>query len=350
MSKLFTPLTMRGVTLRNRIVASPTCQYSAVDGYANSWHEVTYGARAQGGAGMVMVESTAVRPEGRIAPSCLGLWNEGQQFALVRVVQAIRRGGAVPAIQLSHSGRKGSTDVPWKARRFLTPDEGGWQVESVTDIPFSPKNGIPHVLSALEEELLIKDFCDAADRAVEAGFEVIEVHCAHGYLLNSYLSPLTNPGKSFDERVIMPLRVIEAVREVVPEELPVVVRISVTDWHPDGWTPNDSILFSKRLKALGIDLVDCSSGGILPDSQTNMVEMPGYLVPFAAAIRQVGIKAGAVGMITNPEQAERIIAHGQADLIFMARELMRNPHWPLTAARELGADFEWPNQLKRADL
>lgn len=354
MAKLFTPITLRELTLRNRIVVSPMCQYSAEGGLPNDWHRVHYGTRAVGGAALVMVEATAVCPEGRITPWCLGLWSERHVEAFRPITDFMRRHGAVPGIQIAHAGRKGSCDAPWNAGKFIPPGAGGWQTVAPSAIPVTPAHGVPHALTHDEIEGIVELFADAARRALAAGFEVAEVHCAHGYLLNAFLSPLSNKredeyGGDLPNRCRLPLRIARTVREIWPAGWPVFVRISATDWVEGGWDLAQSIEFAKMLKAAGIDLVDCSSGGLILDAHVPVA--PGYQTPFAAGVRQgAGIATGAVGMITAPEQAEQILVDGQADLIFLARELLREPYWPLRAARELGVDVAWPIQYVRAKL
>lgn len=352
MAKLFTPLKLRGLELKNRIVVSPMCQYSAEGGMPNDWHFVHYGTRAVGGAALVMVEATAVVPEGRITPWCLGLWADQHTEAFRPITAFIRQQGAVPAIQIAHAGRKAACEAPWNGSKPLPIGSGGWQTVAPSAIPFSPAHGTPHALSQTEIDSVVQAFVDAASRALAAGFEVVEVHCAHGYLLHEFLSPLTNQredayGGSLENRCRLPLRIAKAVRDLWPQQWPVFVRISVTDWTEGGWDLEQSIQLAKWLKDIGIDLVDCSSGGILPDAV--IPAAPGFQVPFAASIRhEVGIATGAVGLITAPEQAEQILVSEQADLVFLARELLRDPYWPLRAARELDAQITWPNPYVRA--
>ncbi|MBU3736059.1 MAG: NADH:flavin oxidoreductase/NADH oxidase [Methylobacterium sp.] len=359
MAKLFTPLTLRALTLNNRIVMSPMCQYSADGGVPDAWHRVHYGSRAVGGAGLVMVEATAVCPEGRITPGDLGIWSEAHVKAFEPITGFIKAQGAVPGIQIAHAGRKASCDTPWNGGKYLPVGCGGWQTVAPSAIPVTPAHGTPHALTLQQIDGIVELFADAARRALAAGFEVAEVHCAHGYLLHEFLSPLSNRreddyGGSFENRCRLPLRVAQAIRDLWPQQWPVFVRISATDWVPQrdgipGWDLAQSVDFSQRLKALGIDLVDCSSGGLKADAKIPAV--PGYQVPFSAGVRAgAGIATGAVGMITAPEQAEQILVDEQADLIFLARELLRDPYWPLRAARELGVDLPWPNQYARAKL
>lgn len=352
MSKLFSRFKLRGVEFKNRIFVSPMCQYSARDGMADTWHLVHLGSRAVGGAGLVMVEATAVAPEGRISPHDLGLWSDHHADALAPVAKFIREQDAVPAIQLSHAGRKASTDVPWLSRSPLGPENGGWPVVAPSAIPFAPGSPLPRELAEAELDGIVAQFAAAARRALAAGFEVAEIHMAHGYLLHQFLSPLANRrtdayGGSLENRARLPLRVARAVREVWPQALPLFVRISATDWVEGGWDLAQSVQFCRWLKEAGIDLVDCSSGGLTPDAQ--IPAGPGFQTPFATAIRQqAAIAVGAVGLITAPEQAEQIVATGLADAVFLARELLRDPYWPLHAARMLGAEVAWPPQYERA--
>ncbi|HEX7486131.1 MAG TPA: NADH:flavin oxidoreductase/NADH oxidase [Vicinamibacterales bacterium] len=350
--RLFTPLRLRDVEFRNRVFVSPMCQYSAEDGLATDWHLVHLGSRAVGGAGLVMVEATAVTPDGRISPVDMGLWSDAHGAALSRIAAFIKAQGAAAGVQLAHAGRKASTSAPWAGGRAVAIADGGWTPVAPSPIPFGPGFPEPHELTPTEIVQIVGRFADAARRAHAAGFDVIELHAAHGYLLHEFLSPLTNTradqfGGSFDNRVRFPLAVAAHLREVWPSSLPMFVRISATDWVEGGWSLDESVEFARRLKALGIDLVDCSSGGAVPDAKIPVG--PGYQTPLAAAVRKgAGIATGAVGMITSPEQAEQIVATGQADAVLLARELLRNPYWPLVAARKLGASVEWPRQYLRA--
>lgn len=352
MSKLFSTFKLRDVEFRNRVFVSPMCQYSSRDGMPNEWHLVHLGSRAVGGAGLVIVEATAVSPEGRISPGDTGLWSDEQARAFRPIAAFIKAQGAAAGIQLAHAGRKASTDVSWRGGKPLTAPEGGWQTLAPSALPFTDNHPLPRELTAEEIEAVVAQFVDAARRSVEAGFDVIELHMAHGYLLHEFLSPLSNRrrdgyGGSLAARARFPLRVAEAVRAACPASMPVFVRISATDWAEGGWDLEQSIQFSRWLKGVGIDLVDCSSGALIPG-----VKIPveaGYQVPFAAAIRrEAEIATGAVGMITEARQAEQIVASGEADAVFLARALLRDPYWPLHAARELGADAPWPVQYARA--
>lgn len=352
MSKLFSPIKLRSLTIRNRIFVSPMCQYSAIDGTPNNWHLVHYGSRAIGGAGLVMVEATAVLPEGRISPSDCGLWSDKQAEAFKPICDFIHQQGAVPAIQIGHAGRKASTEAPWLGGKAVGPNEGGWQPVAPSAIPFSADMPVPAELSEPDLERICAAFLSAAKRARSAGFQVLEVHMAHGYLLHQFLSPLSNQrtdhfGGSLENRLRFPLQIAEQVRQFWPDDLPVLVRISATDWVENGWDLEQSIELCDRLKELGIDLIDCSSGGLLPDAIIPVA--PGFQVPMAAEIKnKVGILTGTVGLITKPEQAEQILVTGQADAILLARELLRDPYWPLKAAKALNAATDWPLQYERA--
>lgn len=350
--RLFTPLKLRGLEIRNRIFVSPMCQYSSTDGLANEWHQVHLGSRAVGGAGLVMTEAAGVCPEGRISPQDLGIWNDGQADALRPIAAFLRAHGATPAIQLAHAGRKASTAPPWEGGGPVAHAQGGWTPFGPSPLPFAEGYPMPQALDEAGIEAVVEQFAAAARRALAAGFEVAEVHMAHGYLLHSFLSPLSNRrddawGGSLDNRMRLPLAVARVVREAWPQELPVFVRISASDWVEGGWDLAQSVIFAERLKELGIDLVDCSSGGLVPDAK--IPAAPGFQTPFAHTVRErTGIATGAVGMITAPEQAEHLLVTGQADAVFLARQLLRDPYWPLHAARTLGAQIEWPQQYERA--
>jgi 2,4-dienoyl-CoA reductase-like NADH-dependent reductase (Old Yellow Enzyme family) len=354
MSVLFSSLRLRGVDFRNRIFVSPMCQYSATDGLANPWHLVHLGSRAVGGAGLVMVEATAVTPEGRISPGDMGLWSDAHTEALKPVVQFIKAQGAIPGIQLAHAGRKASVDVPWRGGKPLDATSGSWQTVAPSALAFAPGSPVPHSLDRGECDQIQQAFVAATKRALAAGFEVVELHMAHGYLLHEFLSPLSNQraddyGGSLENRARFPRRVAEAVRACWPDTLPVFVRISATDWVEGGWDLAQSIQFARWLKEDGIDLIDCSSAGLVADAR--LPAGPGFQTPFATAIReQAGIATGAVGFVTDPAQAEQIVATGLADVVFMAREFLRDPYWPLRAARELGVEMHWPAQYERAKL
>jgi 2,4-dienoyl-CoA reductase-like NADH-dependent reductase (Old Yellow Enzyme family) len=354
MSKLFSPFKIRETTFKNRIFVSPMCQYSATDGMPNDWHLVNYGSRAVGGASLVIVEATGVCPEGRITPFCLGLWSDEQRDALKPIVDFIKRQGSIAGIQIAHAGRKASCDTPWNGSHYLTPAQGGWQTVAPSAIAVTPQHAVPHALTLAEIDVIFEQFMAATRRALEAGFEVLELHCAHGYLLNSFLSPLSNQrddeyGGSLENRCRLALRLARAMRELWPQDKPMFVRISATDWVEGGWDLAQSVQLAKWMKEIGVDLIDCSSGGLILDAKIPVG--PGYQTPFATAIRtEAGIATGAVGMITSPSQAEHILATGQADAVLLARELLRDPYWPLRAARELRADVEWPLQYVRAKL
>jgi 2,4-dienoyl-CoA reductase-like NADH-dependent reductase (Old Yellow Enzyme family) len=352
MPKLFTPYTLRGVTFRNRIFVSPMCMYSSVEGMPNDWHLVHLGSRAVGGAGLVMVEATAVSPEGRISPDDSGLWSEEHADAFRPIASFLATHGAVPGIQLAHAGRKASTRVSWKGGGLIPADDPeGWMPLAPSAIPFNEGDPAPHALTTVELDALEAQFVRGAQLAERAGFRMIEIHMAHGYLLHSFLSPLSNLrddayGGTLENRMSFPLRVTQAVRDAWPAELPLFVRISASDWADSGWTVEDSIVFAGRLKGLGVDLIDCSSGGAVSWAKYTMG--PGYQVPFARAVReQAGIATGAVGGITDPHQAEEILASGAADAVFLARRMLYDPYWALHAAEALGVELEWPRQYKR---
>ena len=350
--QLFTPLTIRSITLKNRIVVSPMCQYSSEHGFANDWHFVHLGSRAVGGAGLLFTEATAVNPEGRISPHDLGIWKDEHITELKRITAFIEQHGSVPAMQLAHAGRKASVTEPWNHDKLILPEDGGWKTVAPSAVAFSDEKDTPVELTVAEIKKIVADFRAAAVRALVAGFKVIEIHGAHGYLINEFMSPLSNRrtdeyGGAFENRIRFLLEVIAAVREVWPENLPLFLRISASDWAEGGWTVEDSVRLAKVVKDKGIDLIDCSSGGVV--SYAKIPAKPNYQVPFAEAVRKAGILTGAVGIIVTPDQAEEILVNKQADLIFMARELLRDPYFPLRAARELGYDeVEWPVQYERA--
>jgi 2,4-dienoyl-CoA reductase-like NADH-dependent reductase (Old Yellow Enzyme family) len=352
MPQLFTSITFRSITLKNRIVVSPMCQYSSEDGFANDWHFVHLGTRAVGGAGLIFTEATAISPEGRISPHDLGIWKDEHIAELKRITRFIEKQGSVPGIQLAHAGRKASTTEPWNGDAQIPAAQGGWEMVAPSAIPFSETRGVPAELSAAEIERIVGDFGKAATRALAAGFKVIQLHGAHGYLINEFMSPLSNVrvdeyGGSFENRTRFLLEVIDAIRNVWPQEYPVFLRISASDWKEGGWGVEDSVQLATMLLDKGVDLVDCSSGGIASDAK--ITAKPNYQVPFAAAVRKTGMPTGAVGVIVTPEQAEEILVKGEADLIFMAREMLRDPYFPLRAARELGYDeMVWPLQYERA--
>jgi 2,4-dienoyl-CoA reductase-like NADH-dependent reductase (Old Yellow Enzyme family) len=353
MAALFSPLTQRSVTLRNRIVVSPMCQYSCTDGFATDWHLVHLGSRAVGGAAVVIAEATAVEARGRISPADLGLWQEAHIEPLARVTRFLRGQGAVPAVQLAHAGRKASTARPWEGGRPVLPAQGGWPVVAPSAVPFAEDHPVPGELDAANITGIVQAFATAAKRALAAGFEIIEVHSAHGYLLHQFLSPLSNRrtdryGGPFENRIRLLTEVVDAVRAVWPERLPLWVRVSATDWaESGGWDLPQTVALAKILKLRGVDLLDCSSGGTLPHAK--IPSGPGFQVPFAEAVRrEAGLATGAVGLITQPDQAEKIVAEGRADVILLARQFLRDPYWPLHAARALGATLAWPVQYQRA--
>ena len=352
MSVLFSPLNIKSVTLKNRIVVSPMCQYSCVDGFANDWHLVHLGSRAVGGAGLIIQEATAVNPAGRITFGDLGIWKDEHIEKLQQVVAFIHQQGAVAGIQLAHAGRKASCDLPWKGGAQIKAGDNHWTTVAPSAIPFYEADLAPHALSNEEIGTVINDFKQAAARALKAGYKVVEIHAAHGYLINEFLSPLSNHrtdayGGSFEHRIKFLLEIITAVQTVWPADLPLFVRISASDWMEGGWTIADSVQLAMILQKKGIDLIDCSSGGLVPTAQ--IPAGPNYQVPFAEAIKkQTGMRTGAVGIITNAQQAETILQEQQADLIIMAREMLRDPYFPLHAAKELHDEIEWPKQYIRA--
>jgi 2,4-dienoyl-CoA reductase-like NADH-dependent reductase (Old Yellow Enzyme family) len=346
---LLSPLRIRGVTLRNRIVMSPMCQYCALDGLADDWHLVHLGSRAVGGVALVVVEATAVAPEGRISYGDLGIWDDRHVEPLARIARFVHRQGAVAGIQLAHAGRKASCEVPWRGGgRILPPDDRGWPVVAPSPIPFNESDPPPIELDEAGIDGIVEAFEAAARRALTAGFRVIEIHAAHGYLLHEFLSPLANHrrdayGGSLENRMRLLLRVAERLRALLPEEVPLFTRISATDWVDGGWDIEQSVILSRHLKALGVDLIDCSSGAIVPKARIPVGK--GYQVPCARRIRdEAEILTGAVGMITETKHANEIITGGDADLVFLARELLREPYWALKAAHELDAEPEWPVQ------
>ena len=351
MAHLFEPLTVRGVTLRNRVGVSPMCQYSSKDGMAGDWHLIHLGSRAVGGAALVCVEATAVEARGRISPEDMGLWTDAHAEPLARIARFVASEGAVPAIQLAHAGRKASVTRPWDGDRPLADAEGGWEPVAPSAAPFNTGWRLPHALTVAEIADIVARFRDAAVRAREAGFEWLELHAAHGYLMHSFLSPLTNKraddyGGSFADRCRFVVEVVRAVRRVWPDRLPLAVRLSCSDWLDGGWTVDDSIALATRLKSEGVDLIDCSSGGAVPGVKIPVA--PGYQVPFAEAIRKSGILTAAVGMITEAKQSDEIIREGRADLVMLARELLRDPYWPLHAAKQLEQPAPVPPQYLRA--
>lgn len=364
MSVLFEPRTLRSLVIPNRVWMAPMCQYSAEAvgpnaGVATDWHFAHLAARAAGGTGLILTEATAVSPEGRISPADLGIWNDTQVAALRRITAFIKGQGSVAGIQLAHAGRKASTAAPWLGGGPVGPDEHGWQPVAPSPLPFDEGHPVPHELTVDEIHGVVDQFREAARRAVAAGFEVAEVHGAHGYLVGQFLSPHSNRrtdryGGSFDNRVRFALQVVDAVREVWPEDLPVFFRISATDWltendedDREGWTVDETVRLAKELQAHGVDLLDVSSGGNAADAR--ITTGPGYQVPFAARVREeTSLPVAAVGLITEPQQAEKIVADGQADAVLLGRELLRSPSWAQQAARELGGEVHKPAQYLRA--
>jgi 2,4-dienoyl-CoA reductase-like NADH-dependent reductase (Old Yellow Enzyme family) len=352
--RLFEPLQLRAVKLRNRIAVSPMCEYSSRDGFANSWHAVHLGSRAVGGAGLVLTEAAAVAAEGRISPADLGIYRDEHIPKLREIVEFIQEHGAVAGIQLAHAGFKASTAPPWEGGEPVGPEHGGWtRVVAPSAVPFKHGWIVPHALTAAEIAQIVEQFAAAALRALHAGFQVVEIHAAHGYLLHEFLSPITNHrddeyGGSFENRTRIVREVVQAVRVQLPDELPLFVRVSASDWIDGGWTVEDSAALARDLKPRGVDLIDTSSGGI--SSHAKIELGPGYQVPFARHIRErAQIATGAVGLITGAQQANEIIETGSADIILLARELLRQPYWPLLAASELGVDVSyWPKQYLRA--
>jgi 2,4-dienoyl-CoA reductase-like NADH-dependent reductase (Old Yellow Enzyme family) len=352
MPHLFDPLPLRSLVLANRIVVSPMCQYSSIDGFANDWHYIHLGSRAVGGAALVFTEASAVTPEGRISPQDLGIYADGHIAGLARIVRFIHGQKCAAGMQLAHAGRKGSTTPPWQGSTKVDRAAGGWQPVGPTNEPFSPTYPVPCALTVEEIGGVVGAFRAAARRALAAGFDVVEIHAAHGYLIHEFLTPLVNTrtdeyGGSFDNRVRLCLEVADAVRGVWPDRLPVFIRISSTDWVDGGWDIDQCVELARRLRDRGIDLVDCSSGGAVPDAKIPLA--PGYQVEFAERIRRdAGVATGAVGLITESHQADAIIRGEQADCVLLARELLRDPYWPLRAARELGHAVPWPVQYLRA--
>jgi len=353
MSGLFDPFPLRAVTLRNRIAVSPMCQYSSRDGFASDWHLVHLGSRAVGGAALVFTEATAVLADGRISPQDLGIWDDAHVEPLARIVRFIHEQGSLAGMQLAHAGRKASTYRPWDGSGAVPESAGGWRrVMAPSALRFDDDYPDPRALDEAEIGAIVRAFADAAHRARAAGFHVLEIHAAHGYLLHEFCSPLANRrtdryGGAFENRTRLVREVVAGVRAVWPETLPLLVRISVTDWAEGGWDIEQSVELARALKALGVDLMDCSSGGLVPHAR--VPAGPGYQVPFAERIRrEAAIATGAVGLITEPAQADEVIQNGQADLVILAREMLRDPYWPLRAGRVLGRPVSWPAQYLRA--
>ena len=349
---LFKPLNIKNIQFKNRVVVSPMCMYSSEDGFSNDWHLVHLGSRAVGGAGLVIAEATAVSPEGRITPGDLGIWKDEHIEGLKRITTFLKDHGSVAGIQIAHAGRKASHSSPWTGGKMVVEEDGGWIPVAPSAIPFSEDDVTPAALDDEGLKKVVSNFREASKRAKLAGFEVLEIHAAHGYLLHEFLSPLSNKrndryGGSFENRIRLLLEVTRAVKEEWPEELPLFVRISATDWAEGGWNEEESVQLASILKKNGVDLIDCSSGGLVPYAKIPVEK--GYQVRFAEKIRkETGIKTGAVGLITTPEEAENIISKDQADLVLLAREFLRSPYFPLEAAKALGAEIAWPPQYQRA--
>jgi len=352
MANLFSPLKIKNVELKNRMIVSPMCQYSSVDGFANDWHLVHLGSRAVGGAALVFTEATAVSPEGRISPDDLGIWKDEHIEFLKRITGFIEKQGSLAGMQLAHAGRKASMSSPWKGNKIVQPEEGGWQTFGPSAVAYKNDYTTPKEMTVAEIKKVVQDFQDAALRAKRAGFKVLELHGAHGYLINEFLSPASNfrkdeYGGSFENRIRFLLEIIESVRKVWTEENPLLLRISATDWSDNGWTENDSIKLAEIIKTKTIDLLDCSSGGNVPDVKIPLKPM--YQLSFAENIKKAtGITTGAVGLITTPQEANSIIEENKADVVLMARQFLRNPYFPLSAANELDVDVSWPVQYERA--
>jgi 2,4-dienoyl-CoA reductase-like NADH-dependent reductase (Old Yellow Enzyme family) len=352
MPALFDPFTTRGLTLPHRIVVSPMCEYSSTDGFANDWHLVHLGSRAVGGAALVITEATAVTAEGRISPYDLGIYKDAHIDMLQRIIRFVHAQGSAAGMQLAHAGRKGSTQRQWEGHSAVPRDEGGWIPIAPSGEPFSTAYPVPRALETAEIAAIAQAFADAANRARNAGFDMLELHGAHGYLIHEFLSPITNTrtdryGGSFENRIRFCLEVVDAVRRVWPEHSPLWLRISTTDWVPGGWDVDEAVELAGRVRDRGVDLIDCSSGGLSMSQQIAMG--PGYQVPFAERIkREAGVATGAVGLITTAKQADDIVRQGQADCVLLARELLRDPYFPLHAAQQLGVKLPWPAQYLRA--
>jgi 2,4-dienoyl-CoA reductase-like NADH-dependent reductase (Old Yellow Enzyme family) len=354
MSKLFSPFSIKNITLRNRIVVSPMCQYSCIDGFASNWHLVHLGTRAVGGAGLIIQEATAVLPEGRISYADMGIWKDEHIEKLKEINQFIHENGSIAGIQLAHAGRKASAETAWNGGRQIKEGDNSWLPVAPSAIPFHEKDIIPKELNKEEIKRIVIAFRDAAERSFKAGFKVVEIHAAHGYLIHEFYSPLSNKradeyGGSFENRVRFLMEIVEAIKTVWPMELPLFVRISATDWVEEGWTIEDSVALAKLLKAKGVDLIDTSSAANIPKAPIPVAA--NYQVPLAAQIKkQAQIATGAVGLITEALQAEEILQNDEADLIFLGRELLRNPYFPLQAAQQLGDEITWPKQYERAKI
>jgi 2,4-dienoyl-CoA reductase-like NADH-dependent reductase (Old Yellow Enzyme family) len=343
---LLSPLQIRGMKLNNRIVMSPMCQYIAQDGMASDWHLVHLGSRASGGTGLIIVEATGVKPEGRITPGCMGIWSDAHIAPLARIVDFVHSQGAKIGIQLAHAGRKASCDVPWHGGKALTPDQGAWTAVAPSAIPFYETDPVPHALTLSEIKDVQQAFGDAIRRALTAGFDLIEIHSAHGYLSHSFLSPLSNQrtdqyGGSLENRMRFVTELATQAREIIPADMPLFTRISATDWVEGGWTIEDSVILARQLATVGVDLIDVSSGGAVPHASIPVSK--GFQVPLASQVRrEANVKTGAVGLITEPNEANDIICRGDADLVFLGRQLLREPYWAERAMTELGAEQKWP--------
>ncbi len=354
MSRLFSSLTIRETEFKNRIFMAPMCQYSCTGGETAEWHLVHYGTRAVGGAGLIIMEATAVSPEGRISPDDAGIWDDKFIAGLKKITEIIKANNSVPGIQIAHAGRKGSVNSEWKGGAPCPVNEGGWIPVAPSPIPFNDSFPLPKELNTSEIKEIIEKFRLAAQRAVKAGFEVIEIHMAHGYLVHQFLSPLSNKredeyGGNLENRCRLSVEIADAVRKEIPSSMPLFVRISATDWTKHGWDPDQSVELVKKLKECGVDFIDCSTGGNVYGAVIPVG--PGYQVQFSEKIKEeTGILTGAVGMITLPEQAENIIASGAADAVLLGKELLRNPYWPLKAAGKLKSKVEWPKQYLRARI
>ena len=352
MNKLFSSLKLRDLVIPNRVFFSPMCQYSSPDGKPNNWHFVHYGSRAVGGAGLVLTEAMAITPDGRISPDDLGIWSSEHAETCIQIVDFIKGQGSIAGIQLAHAGRKAATAAPWLGGKPLGLDNRGWQPLGPSPIPFAPGHQTPREATMEDLDEINQQFAEATRRSLKSGFQVVELHAAHGYLLHQFLSPLSNQrndefGGSLENRMHFPLRVAQTVRKNWPDNLPMFVRISVTDWVAGGWDLEQSMEFCRQLKKLGVDLIDCSSGGLVPDAVIPVG--PGFQTPLATEIKnKLGIATGAVGLITSPAQAEQIISTNVADAVLLGRELLRDPYWPLHAAQTLGVDLPWPVQYERA--
>ncbi len=352
-SNLFSPLTVRAITFKNRIGMSPMCMYSSENGFANDWHLVHLGSRAVGGAGLIMTEATAITPEGRISPQDLGIWEDAHVAFLSRITSFIQQQGSIPGLQLAHAGRKGSFSRPWEGSTPISKEKGGWQTVAPSALAYDPENNfVPKALDPDEILEIISAYKKAAQRALEAGFKVLEIHAANGYLLHQFLSPLSNQrtdsyGQSFENRTRLLREIVQAIRQTWPDNLPLFVRISAVDWHEKGWQLENSVELAKQLKPLGVDLIDCQSGGIVHNLKIPFA--PGFQVGFAEKIKtEANILTAAVGLITEPHQANAILRQGQADMAFLAREELRTPYWPLHAANVLEIEQPWPVQYLRA--